>query len=81
MLGYEKTESIFLPGEYLRGIFTLSGMVMAPVLLHGRVAGRWKQRDGRLTLTPFGTWTAADRTLALRAAEERWMLKKVVWEE
>ena len=81
MLGYEKTESIFLPGEYLRGIFTLSGIVMAPILLRGRVAGRWKQKDGRLTLTPFGSWTAADKKLVLRAAEERWTLKKTVWEE
>ena len=81
MLGYEKTESIFLPGESLRDIFTLSGIVMAPILLRGRVAGRWKQKDGKLTLTPFGSWTAADKKLVLRAAEEQWTLKKVVWEE
>lgn len=80
MLGYEKRESIFLPGEYLRSIFTLSGMVMAPILLRGRVAGRWKQKDGRLTLAPFGAWRAADKKLILRAAEERWTVKKVVWE-
>ena len=33
MLGYEKKQSIFLPPEYLRGIFSLSGIVMPPVLL------------------------------------------------
>ena len=43
MLGYLKTESIFLAKEYIRGIFNLSGIVMAPILLRGRVAGRWKQ--------------------------------------
>ena len=33
MLGYEKKQSVFLPPEYLRGIFSLSGIVMPPVLL------------------------------------------------
>lgn len=81
MLGYEKKDSVFLPPEFLRNIFTLSGIVMAPILLRGRVAGRWKQKDGKLTLTLFGHWTAADKKLALRAAEELWPVKKVVWEE
>lgn len=81
MLGYEKTESVFLPKDYMRYIFSLSGIVMAPILLRGRVAGRWKQKDGKLTLTPFGTWTAADKKLALRTAEGLWDLKKTLWEE
>lgn len=81
MLSYEKTESIFLPKEFLRGIFNLAGIVMAPILLRGQVAGRWKEKDGKLTLTPFGTWTEADRRLVLSAAEELRSLKKVTWEE
>lgn len=81
MLGYEKKESIFLPGKYLRGIFNLSGIVMAPILLRGEVAGRWKQKDGKLTLTPFGSWSAGDRRLVLNAAEGLWTVKKTVWEE
>lgn len=81
MLGYLKTESIFLPKEYIRGIFNLSGIVMAPILLRGRVAGRWKQKNGRLTLTLFGRWTARDRKTAERTAEGLWTVKQVVWEE
>ena len=81
MLGYLKTESIFLSKEYIRGIFSLSGIVMAPILLRGRVAGRWKQKNGRLTLTPFGRWTARDRKTAERTAEGLWTVKQVVWEE
>lgn len=81
MLSYEKTESIFLPKEYLRDIFNLSGIVMAPVLLRGQVAGRWKEKDGKLTLTPFGRWAEGDRRLVLSAAEELWDVKKLVWEE
>lgn len=81
MLGYQKAESVFLPKEYIRGIFNLSGIVMAPILLRGRVAGRWKQREGKLTLTPFGRWTARDRKMAERTAEGLWPVKQVVWEE
>lgn len=80
MLSYEKTESIFLPKEYLRGIFNLTGIVMAPILLRGQVAGRWKVKGGKLTLTPFGSWPEADRRLVLSAAEALWTVKKVVWE-
>ena len=80
MLGYLKTESIFLPKEYIRGIFNLSGIVMAPILLRGRVAGRWKRKNGTLTLTPFGRWTARDRKTAEGTAEGLWPVKRVVWE-
>lgn len=79
MLGYEKTESPFLPPEYLRGIFSLSGIVFAPILLRGRVAGRWKQKDGALTLTFFAPLPAGERELILAAAGELWRLKKVTW--
>ena len=81
MLAYEKTESIFLPKEHLRGIFNLAGIVMAPILLRGTVAGRWKEKDGKLTVTTFGHWAEADRGLVLSAAEKLWDLKKAVWEE
>ncbi len=81
MLGFEKTESIFLPQEYLRDIFSLSGIVRPPILLHGQAAGRWSQKDGRLTLTPFGRWTAKDRKLAEQAALAQWpALKALTWE-
>lgn len=81
MLGYLKTESIFLAKEYIRGIFHLSGIVMAPILLRGRVAGRWKQKNGRLTLTLFSHWTARDRKRVEQTAEKLWTVKQVVWEE
>ena len=80
MLSYEKTESIFLPEEYVRDIFSRAGIVMAPILLRGTVAGRWKEKNGTLTLTPFSLWREADRRLVLSAAEARWKVKKVVWE-
>lgn len=33
MLGYQKTESLYLPTEHLRGIFNLAGIVMPSILL------------------------------------------------
>lgn len=71
MLAYEKKENPFLPPEYLRGIFNLSGIVMAPILLRGSVAGRWKRSGKKLLLTPFGIWSAQDKKTVLEAAEVR----------
>lgn len=81
MLSYLKTESIFLPEEYIRGIFSLSGIVMAPILLRGKVAGRWKEKHGTLTLTTFGNWSGGDKKAALTAAEKLWTPKKVICAE
>ena len=52
MLGYEKKQSIFLPPEYLRGIFSLSGIVMPPVLPR-RSSGRKRRFSFRRNKPPF----------------------------
>ncbi len=72
MLGYRKEDGLFLPAEHLREIFSLSGIVMAPILRRGRVAGRWRRRGAQVELTPFGHWTAEDRRAAERAAQALW---------
>lgn len=72
MLGYRKQDGLFLPPERLRDIFSLSGIVMAPILLHGRVAGRWRRKGAGVELTPFGRWSGEDRRLALSSAEAQW---------
>ena len=53
LLGYEKTESLFLPREHLRDIFTLSGIVRPAVLVDGTVAGYWNLKNNRLKITLF----------------------------
>ena len=53
LLGHEKTESLFLPLEHLRGIFNLAGIVMPAVLLRGRVVGKWKRTGRKLAVTLF----------------------------
>ena len=72
MLGYEKKQSVFLPPEYLRGIFSLSGIVMPPVLLRGVVAGRWKRSGKRLLVTCFRPFSREERGFTEAAAACLW---------
>ena len=69
MLGYEKTESIFLPREHLRSIFTLAGIVRPAILVDGTVAGWWNLKNGKLAVTFF---EEVDRELVSVAAEDLW---------
>lgn len=82
VMGYEKRESLFLPPEYMRGIFNLSGIVMPAILLGGNVTGRWKRQKDTLILTIFSALTVRERNVILEAAERQWgKMKKIVWEE
>lgn len=72
MLGYQKTESLFLPPEHLRGIFSLSGFVMPALLLRGRVVGRWKRTGKKLLITAFEAISREDRERIAAKAEELW---------
>ena len=72
MLGYQKKESIYLPQEHLRGIFNLAGIVMPPILLNGKVVGKWKKKDCKLWITLFEALAAKDRKIIQRTAECFW---------
>ena len=56
MLGYEKTESLFLPQVYMRDIFNLAGIVRPAILMDGNVAGWWNMKNRKLTVTMFGNY-------------------------
>lgn len=78
LLGYEKKESLYLPQEHLRDIFTLAGIVRPALLVDGRVVGWWKRKDRRLKITLF---SPADRALVSAAAEAQWSeLKQIEFE-
>lgn len=47
----EKTESLFLPGEHMRDIFTRSGIVRPAILVDGKVAGWWNLKNRKLYVT------------------------------
>ncbi len=53
MLGYQKTESLYLPPEHLRKVFSLAGIVKPPVLLDGKVAGTWKHKGSKVEFNLF----------------------------
>ncbi len=69
MLGYEKTESLFLSKEHMRDIFNLAGIVRPAILVNGTVVGWWTLKNRKLKITLF---SPADRELIDRTAAALW---------
>ena len=55
MLGYEKTESLLLPKEHMRDIFSLAGIVRPAILVNGTVVGWWNLKNRKLKVTLFSS--------------------------
>lgn len=72
LLSYEKHDNPCLPAECLRGIYTLSGIVLPSVLLHGKVVGKWKRERRRVSIELLRPVPEAERAILARAAEESW---------
>lgn len=62
MLGYEKTESLFLPKKHMSDIFSLAGIVRPAIVIDGHVAGGWNLKDSKLTVTLFDSRNTASVT-------------------
>ena len=69
MLGYEKTESLFLPKEHVRDIFSLAGIVRPAILVNGTVIGWWNLKNRKLKVTLF---SSADQKLISDTATGIW---------
>ena len=69
MLGYEKTESLFLSKEHMRVIFNLAGIVRPAILVNGTVVGWWNLKNHKLKITLF---SPADQKLISDAATVLW---------
>ena len=69
MLGYEKTESLFLPKEHMRDVFNLAGIVLPAILVNGTVVGWWNLKNRKLKITLF---SPADQQLIERTATALW---------
>ena len=69
MLGYEKTESLFLPKEHMRDIFNLAGIVRPAILVNGTVVGWWNLKNRKLKITLF---SPADQKLISDTAIGLW---------
>ncbi|MGM9521576.1 MAG: winged helix DNA-binding domain-containing protein [Oscillospiraceae bacterium] len=82
MLGYQKMDSLFLPPEHMRKIFSLAGQVAPALLIDSSVAGKWKKRGGRVLITLFRGESAAVKDGISAAAQRLWGEKTVcVFEE
>lgn len=82
MLGYQKKESLYLPQEHLRKIFNLAGIVMPAILLDGKVVGKWKKKNSKLTVSLFEPIGAKNKKAIAAEAEKLWSdLKKFEIEE
>ena len=78
MLGYEKTESLFLPKEHMRDIFNLAGIVRPAVLVNGQVRGWWNLKNRKLRIVLF---SPADQNMIADAAARQWDdLKSITFE-
>ena len=69
MLGYEKTESLFLPKEDMRDIFNLAGIVRPAILVNGTVVGWWNLKNRKLKITLF---SPTDQKLISETASRLW---------
>lgn len=69
MLGYEKTESLFVPDGHVRDIFTRAGIIRATVPVHGEVVGWWSLKNRCLTIRLFDP---SCKPLVTHAAERLW---------
>lgn len=69
MLGYEKTENLFLPKTNVRDIFNLSGFVRPSILVNGVVAGWWNLKNRKLKITLF---TPVDNNFLSNSATQLW---------
>jgi len=75
MLGYEKTENLFLPQDHMRSIFRLAGIVRPPILANGTVIGWWNLKNRRLKITLFAP---ADKKLIENTAAQLWQNLKQI---
>lgn len=60
LMGYEKSESLYLSPVYLRAVFSLAGIVRPTVLLHGEVAAVWKRKNKTLELMQLRPLTQSE---------------------
>lgn len=72
MLGYQKKESIYLPMQYMRGIFNLAGIVMPAVLYDGQVIGKWKKTSNKLVITYFKDIPSHEKKVIEEEANKLW---------
>lgn len=72
LLAHEKKESLFLSQEHLRAIFSLAGIVMPALMIDGKVVGKWKKKQQKLTVTMFEAATQREKDIVADFAAALW---------
>lgn len=72
LLAHEKKESLFLDQDDLRSIFNLAGIVMPSVMIDGKIVGKWKKKNKKLSVTMFKTATQQDKSIIADFAGALW---------
>ncbi len=82
LLAHEKRESLFLSPENRREIFNLAGIVMPALLVNGEVVGKWKKKNGKLSITMFKSVSQQEKNIISDVAGSLWgELTSVKFEE
>lgn len=81
LLGYDKTSNPILPSEYLRQVYTMTGIVHPTVLLDGRIAARWKIGKNTVSVSPFRSLTRRERNFISAEADRYFPGKHVCFTE
>jgi len=72
LLAHEKKESLFLSEDNLRNIFNLAGIVMPALMINGKIEGKWKKQNSRLTVTPLRTISNKEKNSIADSAYSLW---------
>ena len=72
LLSHEKKESLYLAPEHLRQVFSLAGIVSPTVLWDGNIAAKWQKKGHTVTVQPFVSLSASDRSAISQTAESLW---------
>ena len=81
LLGYRKEDNPILPPKHLRGVFNLTGIVHPTVLADGRIAARWREKDGKVELMPFEIIGVRTKKRIEREVEKWFKIKEILWTE
>ena len=72
LLAHEKKESLFLNTENLRVIFNLAGIVNPALMMEGKIVGKWKKKNKKLSVTAFDSMTPREKSIITDYAGTLW---------
>lgn len=72
LLAFEKRENPFFDPQYIRDIYTMTGILKPTVLLKGNLAATWRKEKDTVVIKPFVRLRAAEKKRISEKAEEEY---------